>query len=234
MMTESIMHLLSISLLLLGGAAAGGWALSAKLAGAQAGVSFLYVYLPVASVIMIVQAILGQAGRHRLVCEIASRAWLSLMLIWFLFSLLMPVFWIRTVGIAVKSAAFMGFAVLSIWNVSHGIRDFERKWSPVGAAMFTTEYKAGLSSANWNCLIKSLDLASAVVIPGINESLNAIMSVGLLCSMLVGLSFRNTFPVFSIFAWSMPAAVFAAYFMHAIGSNVGEIAKVKELDAVNT
>jgi hypothetical protein len=77
----------------------------------------------------------------------------------------------------------------------------------------------------------SLDQASAVVIPGLHGKCNTVLSIGLLGSMFAGLNFRNAFPAVSAFAWSVPTAIFAAYFMHVIGTNMGEIRKVRAIEA---
>lgn len=229
-MSESFSKISFASIASICAGGAGGWVMTSNLAGNDAAQSFFYIFITIVLVLPALQAALWRAGRKRLIFQIACRLTLLFTIIWFLSSLILPVFWMPNVLIEAKYAIAGSFVIISLWNVRFGFFNFKSKWSKFGRKIFDQSYKNDASMVDWSELLKSLKLSSAHIIPGIPEQLNAVITVAILVFMVLGLNLRNSFPVFSIFAWGLPATILAAYCMYPIGIGIAEIAKVRELE----
>lgn len=73
-------------------------------------------------------------------------------------------------------------------------------------------------------------MAVSIYIPGVPEKLNSIISVAVVLSMIVGLSLRNAFPLFSLFAWGIPIVIVASLIMQLIGFGIGQLLVLTALE----
>lgn len=230
-MYASIREIIICSATLLIAATAGGWALARKLAGEDAGISFFLISSAVTLVLPAVQYLCWRVEGNRLLYHVLARIGLILCFAWFLSSLVLPLLWVDKVSVYAKASLIVFFVSVSAWSMWSGARQFREKWAAQGRKSFSKHYDRVSSSADWNKILRSLQLSIGLVVPDLSEKHNAFISVSALTSMLVGFGLRNVFPIFSIFAWGIPACIMVAYLMYMTGIGVGEILKIHEIEA---
>jgi hypothetical protein len=219
-----------LSAFLATGATGGGWALTDKLAGHQAAMSFLYLSASVIVGMLFIQGLLflksKKQARFLILLNIAS----VFGLLWMMTCLVLPIFWMASVGIVTK-LLFLIISMIICWlNVLKGIRTFSARWTCVGEKLLSRFYKRDRQVIDWCGLVGSLKLTVSIHIPGLSERASPAVSVVLVISMLAGLSLRNISPVFSVFAWGLPSVIVIATFLQMIGFAIGQFLILTRLE----
>jgi flagellar biosynthesis protein FliR len=75
-----------------------------------------------------------------------------------------------------------------------------------------------------------MNLAAALYIPGVPSRATPIVSAIIIFSILLGFSFRNVFPTFSIFAWGIPASIIISIIVQMMGLSLAQALKIRELE----
>lgn len=219
-----------LSIFFTSGGTVGGWALAGKLGGDEAASSFLQVGMIVVLVMAAMQFLFFSLGKKRLIYRVVFNIAFGCGLVWFMLCLLLPIIWVEKVGVVEKGALFLFLAVLCVANVSKGWAQFMLKWVEKGEAALGRHYNIEESTVDWPKVLAPMKFSVELYIPGISESMRPFISVAIIFSMLTGLSFRNVFPTFSLFAWGIPSCLVISIFMQLIGLAIAQIAKLTALE----
>lgn len=219
-----------MSLFLMSGGTVGGWALTEKLAGDDAAFSFLQIGALAVMTMLVAQLLFFQLGKKRLIYHVLFNVAFGFGFVWFLLCLLLPTLWIKSIGATEKCLLFTFLVALSIANALRAASQFKSKWREIGEGALPRNYSEKDGAINWPKLLASMRFSLELYIPGIPEKLNPFISVILVVSMLTGLSLRNAFPVFSLYAWGVPSCIAISMFVQAIGLGVAQIMKLVALE----
>lgn len=212
------------------GATLGGWAITAAFEGDTAAISFVYFSVPVMLATLFVQVALFWACKDRLRLVLIFNISVAFGAFWMMSCLVLPIFWISRIHISVKLGLSLFSLILFYANLAEGIEKFERRWCVIGQRALAQHYKADCGLVAWGEIVASLKLSVSIHVPGIPASLNAVLSTLLVGSMLAGLALRKLFPMFSIFAWSIPALVVIATLLQMVGMAIGQLLVLRELE----
>lgn len=176
------------------------------------------------------QLILARMGQKRVAHLILYNIAFIFAIVGFLLCLILPLLWVPSIGLEVKLLLSLMSLVLWYSNVSKGIEIMELKWDETAKKSLFRFYSKHEGAINWTGLLKSLKLSVVVYIPGVPKSFDAAISILVVAFMLAGLSLRNTFPIFSVFAWGIPMIVAISTIMQMIGFGVAQFMKLTALE----
>jgi len=224
-------ELLMISAFISTFAAAGGWAMTSKVAGHAAGKTCFVVLMGMALPVLALQLALSLASVKRLAYTIAYQATLVCTLTLFLCALLLPAYWIPAVDVVPKIVVSVGIVGLSAWQFRCGLRAFRRAWAARGDALLRKHCGDGVTAKTWNKLVIALKPADHGLLPGLNDVTGAVAGIGVFVLWLLANAFRRTFPTASLYAWALFPGLFIAYLFHVAGVRVGEMLQLLEIEA---
>jgi hypothetical protein len=221
--------LLFVSLFLLCGGSAVGWAIANKLAGDEAGRNFLILSIALTSPIYLAQVVLFFMSRTRLLLQIIFISVFGTSLLWFMLSLTLPILWIVEVGHASKMLIASFSVLLFAIKGYEGVREFEEKWEKRRAAI-RQHYNADCRTLNWEKFVASFQLSFSLFPPGVPVWMERMLTVLLVLSMIVGLNLRKVYPIFSIFAWGIPCIIASSTLVQIMAVNIMQAVKVMQLE----
>ena len=219
-----------MSLFFISGGTAGGWALTFKLAGEDAALSFLYIGVVTVLVMSLTQVVFFEIGKRRMIYRVMFNIAFISGIIWFMLCLLLPVLWLRSVGSAEKTVLFLFLLVLCAANVFRASQQFKSKWDAEGESALARHYNSKNNTIDWPKILKQMKFSFELYVPGIPERMNPFISVAIVLSMLVGLNLRNYFPTFSLFAWGIPSCFIISVVVQMIGLCIAQITKLIALE----
>lgn len=218
----------ALSLLMIG--TVGGWAIVSKMAGDEAAFSFLIIGSWVQVVLSLLQLFIFFVMRKRIFLQLIFLASCGLSLVWFLFSMVSPVFWISAVDDKVKLLLLTVLVILSVTNILEAFRKFDKRWNGLDAEVRAKRLGMVGDTINWDKLIISMRLDVDLYIPGFSQSVSLSISILMLVFMIIGFILRHVFPLFSAFAWGIPSALIVAFLFQAIGFNLAQAGKVRTME----
>lgn len=221
---------ISLSAFMSAGGTAGGYAITYKLAGYDGAQSFLCFCAYTLATLLTVQAILGIKSAVRAVYLVLFNICFILGIVWFMLCLILPMFWIPTIDMSAKLLLSVASVILCSVNISKGVELFKLRWNRVGAELLSRYYDQKHSVIEWSDMVGGLRMAVSIYIPGVPEKLNSIISVAVVLSMIVGLSLRNAFPLFSLFAWGIPIVIVVSLVVQMIGFGIGQLLVLTALE----
>lgn len=222
-------NLLFISLFLLCAGNAIGWAIASRVSGNQAGREFLHLSFIFTSLIYLVQAVLFLVARDRLFLQIAFISLFGVSLVWFMLSLALPILWLKEISLPVKVSVVMSSIVLFFFKGREGWLCFERKWierKPFVMEYFNLEHR----TLDWDKFSDSFRLSYSFLPSVFPLWIERFVTIALVISMIIGLSLRKTFPVFSVFLWGIPCIIASATLVQIIIINFMQSLKVVGLE----
>jgi hypothetical protein len=222
--------LIILSFVLSIGGAVGGWALTNGVAGSQAALSFLRLSVGTVMSIIALQTIFYILGKNRVIHQVLFGVSLGLSLVWFMSCLLLPLFWIDAINNVVKLLIIACFLALCISNAVESSFKFKRKWIEVGQGSFITNFDEVAGTIDWHKVIGPMKLSVTLHIPGLPAIATPVFSAVMILSMLLGLTLRYAFPIFSIFAWGIPASMIISTLVQMMGLGVAQVARLAELE----
>jgi hypothetical protein len=222
-------HIL-MSLFLSSGGTVGGWALTGKLAGDEAALSFMQVGSVAVLAILCVQIIFFNLGKNRLIYRIVFNVAFGCGIVWFMLCLLLPILWVPSVGFIEKSTIFLILLILSIANVSKAGAQFAARWKDEGEKALIRHYNSNDETIDWPKVLAPMRFSVALHIPGIPEKMNPFISVAIILFMVSGLSLRNIYPIFSLYAWGIPSCLVISIFAQVLGLGLAQIIKLVDLE----
>ena len=206
-----------------------GWLLTYKIAGIDAGFDALAICLTIAGLTFACQLAIYFSIRGRLLYVVIFYSVFCLNLVWFMFSLFIPLFWVDSLPLIAKWSAVGILAFLCITNLWRGIHQFADRWKSVGDPLVIGKVDTNSKTIDWERVQKRLRYDTDIFIPGLPQKATSVLSVLLLLSMLAGLNLRTEYPVLSAFAWGIPCAVFGSYFFQLVGSRLSEARAISDL-----
>lgn len=201
-----------------------------KIADHNAAASFAYISLIIIIVVVATQALLFLKSKERVRFLILFNIASAFGVMWMMSCLILPLFWVSSVGFAVKLLFGMSALILCLLNVIKGIKHFDVRWTVVGEKLLKKYYRQCNALVDWEGIVGSLELSVAFYVPGIPKKASPILSVILVISMLAGLSLRNAFPDFSIFAWGIPAVMVISVVMQMVGFGIGQFLALSAIE----
>jgi hypothetical protein len=229
-MTNLTFQHIWMSLFLTSGGTAGGWALTGKLAGHEAALSFLQVGSMAVLVIFSIQVIFFSLGKTRLIYRVVSTIAFGCGFVWFMLCLFLPILWIPSIGFTEKFVLFLLLVVLSIVNVSKASAQFDARWRQEGEKALVRYYNRKDNTIDWPKVLAPMRFSVALYIPGFSERTTPFVSIAIILSMLSGLSLRNAFPIFSVYAWGVPSCLVISMFAQVIGLGLAQLIKLVALE----
>lgn len=212
------------------GATGAGWAMTSKLAGDDAAVSFLYLSLPIVIGVLALQTALFLKIKNRAQYLLLFNIFAAFGVLWMMSCLVLPLFWMQSISVSIKILTIWFSCVLFYLNVKRGSDIFRERWKSVGESLLGKYYRPDRGVIDWIQVVGSLKLHLSVYIPGIPQKSEPILTAILVTSMLLGLSFRKVFPEFSVFAWGIPSIVCIATILQMTGSVLGQILILRDLE----
>lgn len=222
--------LISLSVFLSAAGAAGGCAITYKLAGYDAALSLVLFGVSIVAALLAIQTILAIKSEKRITYLILFNITFILGMVWFMLCLILPIFWISSIGTSAKFFLSLATVGLCSVNVSRGIEIFKSRWAKVGAGLLSRFYDRKHMVIDWDKVLAALRMSVSIYIPGVSSRLNPVISVTIVAAMITGLSLRNVFPLFSFFAWGIPIVIVVSLVMQMIGSAIGQFLEVTAIE----
>ncbi|MEC5162798.1 MULTISPECIES: hypothetical protein [unclassified Janthinobacterium] len=229
-MNKVTLNSLFLSFVTLSLSTLGGWLITLKLADTEAGISFLYLSMSVASAIFICQALIFRSAQKKLLSQLIYFGSFGFTMGWLMFSLFIPLFWVNSIGIMSKIVFFSISIIICIANILISLRTLDRKWNTVGAVEFENRFRPADSTVDWDKVVEKMKITPELYLPGVPKSWYPAISILLVVLMFVGMSLRTAYPVFSAFAWGIPFAVTAAFFLQMSGYLFAQACKIRALE----
>lgn len=225
----SLQHILLSVLFTLGGTV-GGWALTGKLAGNSSALSFFKIGIITVLIMSAAQIVFFLLGQKRMIYRVVFYLTYGCGLVWFMLCLLLPVLWVETISSAAKLLLFFFLAVICIANGIKAGAQFKIKWMNQGEGELRRNYDQRENTIDWPKVLAPMRFSIALYIPGIPQSMNAFISAAIILLMLTGLSLRNVFPTFSLFAWGIPSCLVISMFAQLFGLAIAQIGQLVALE----
>lgn len=206
------------------------WILTKKIVGEQAGLQFAGVGALVVSAIFVGQLSIYSRAKTTLYFQLVFLGTFGFTMGWLMLCLFMPVFWLDTIGIYTKIAAGVIFLLVSASNIALAFRELDKKWEAIGQPLFEKMHNPSINTIDWEKIATSMQITGRIYLPGVPKILSNVISVAIGVFMLAGLSLRNSYPVFSVFAWGIPSAILATFFMQMSGYQFAQAGKVAILE----
>lgn len=229
MSTLSMQHILLSFLFTLAGTV-GGWALTGKLAGDSAASSFFKFGLVTVLILSAAQLVFFLMGKKRLIYRIYFNVAYGCGLVWFMLCLLLPILWVNTIDMGAKVLLFLFLAAICVANGLKAGIQFGKKWKSQCEGVLSKNYNSKDNTIDWPNVLAPIRFSMELYIPGIPKRLNGFISAAIILSLLTGLSLRNVFPTFSLFAWGIPSCLVISMFVQLIGFGVAQIAMLATLE----
>lgn len=229
-MTNFTSQYIWMSLFLTFGGTVGGWALTRKLAGDEAAISFFQIGLITVLVIFCMQVIFFVLGKSRMIFRVVFNIAFGCGFVWFMLCLFLPILWVPSIRIIEKILLFFCLMVLSIVNVSKGRAQFKAKWQEAGEKALSRYYNTKDNTIDWPKVLAPMRFSLTLYIPGVSERIMPFVSIAVIISMLTGLSLRSVFPIFSVYAWGVPSCLVVSMFAQVIGLSLAQLIKLIALE----
>lgn len=220
--------LMSLSILLLG--AVGGSLIVRKMANGEAVMGFFRFALAVVAVLLLCQCLAFHKARTRLPARLLFLGLFGYSMLWFMLSVILPVFWISAMGAMSKCILAAVFAAIHLYNLVYGWLAFRRRWTTAGAAAFEAAWKPKHASVDWDKVQRKLGLAHHILIPAMPHKLVPVAWVVMLVCAIAGLFLKSWWPAFSAFSWTIPVTLVAAFFNQLSGSYFAQAVTVRQIE----
>jgi len=221
--------LLFISALILSIGTMVGWILTQKLVDANSGVSFIKFSIVPITLIFLSQAIIFQKACHYLYFQLIFLTLMGFTMMWLMSCLFLPAFWLNTISIKIKILMAIIYIYIAIGNFFFSLKEFDKKWREFQLSKKLEKYIPYKNTTNWGGLMSALELQGKLYILGIPKFLTNVITILIIPCMLLGLSLRGSYPAFSVFAWGIPSAIIAAFFLQMAGYNFAQAKKISTI-----
>lgn len=205
--------------------------LASRLAGDAAGYSSILVGGIGAALIFLLQLALYRMTHNRLLFSIFLVAAICLTLAWFIFFLFMPILWMDALPAYAKLIVVSILLFLYAVNFLKCREEFLSRRSAGSDPLPRGRFNRAKGTIAGEKIVLSLKHEPNLYIPGLPPRYSTAVGVPLVVHMLLGLNFRDVYPVFSAFAWGIPSAVITSFIFQLIGQKMGEARKVQEIQA---
>ena len=228
-MQKITLNLFLLSAFLLAVAMIGGWILTQNIENSIAAFNFVKISATYSLFILLAQMLTFKKAKNEMLYQLLFLVAMGMAMMWVMLSLFLPVFWIDNIEFTVKIFMAIFFVYVCIGNLFFAFKSFEEKWKAFENSNALKNYFPYSEKTDWEKIALSLDLQGNVYILGSPKFLTNVISILMIPSMLLGLSLRNLYPEFSLFAWGIPSSIIAAFFVQMTGYNLAQVVKIKKL-----
>ena len=229
-MSKVTLNYLILSLFILLSSTVGGLAITRKLEDWGAAQNYLLYSLPVAFCVFLSQCIVFHKAKNRLLYQIIFWGLINLTMTWMMLSLFFPIFWISFLEIKYKIIMASFFLFITGANLMHGWRATIKQWLAIGQALFKTEIDKKKQEVDWDTIVRKMGISNGLFIPCVPKKWNSAVSIILIFLMIVGLNLRAIYPIFSVFAWGIPATVVSSFFFQMVSYYFAQASIIKKIE----
>lgn len=187
-----------------------GALLNYKIIGNVAAKDFAYatatwVFLGTLSLVLIYSKASRRAVLHELFVAISICVGLTTLLM----GAAAPLFWRYSI-VEPSGSVLAGLAIVALLvQLRRGHEYFQRAWEESNAHGVEPLLGSVARTVDMVRMARRLNLGETPILPFHSELANQLVSVLLVAAMIVGLNLRKPFPELSVWAWGIPALVFA-------------------------
>ena len=221
--------LLFCSIIMMCAGTAFGYIITDKLAGRQSAQEFLILGASLASIIFFLQILLFFMAKRRLVYLLVFTSVSVLAMVWYMMCFTIPIYWLPKARGTAKLMVFAASVFLFTGNCLEGLREFKRQWKKNEPDVMK-HYDRSRSILDWHQVAKSLHLSISIYVPGVSKDIGLWLSVSIILSVIFGLSFKEVYPVASLFAWGIPFMMISACFIQLVTMGIAQVFKVIEIE----
>jgi hypothetical protein len=122
------------------------------------------------------------------------------------------------------------FFYVSAGNFRYGTRLLHEKRESAGAQKFEQLLMPESNRIDWAGMSKFMAVPHDLYIPGIPRRWTPFIGACVIISMLAGLNLRSIFPIFSIFAWGIPAIIITSFVFQLGGYIIMQAVKIRAIE----
>lgn len=141
---------------------------------------------------------------------IAKSIVINLGFTWFLANLVFPLFFLVGFFSVQATIFFVLFILMTLWFLKCAKHQFNCRWDEKVDLSKKKNFPKNSVLLSLDSVNKNLDLEMIVFMPVFLEKFRPLIYILLIGSMVAGLNFRNTFPMFSVYAWGVPSIIFCS------------------------
>lgn len=231
-MTRVTVNYLWVSLFILLFGTSGGAAMTRKLANRndELGWSFFWFWLPCCLALFVCQCLVFPKARSRLLFQLVFNALMGFTLLFFLLSIILPVFWLSPMAVPAKATLAATFAAIVLYNLVFGWKIVNQRWAAMAAPAFEQQFKPRDGTVNWDKVVRKMRIEPAIILPGVPAKWSAAVWIALIVCMIGGLVMKSTWPAFSAFSWSIPLVLVAACLNQISGAAFAQALKIRAIE----
>ena len=225
-------HYLFVSLFILLFGTVGGSAMTRKMAHGndELGWSFFWWWLPACLLLFFCQCLVFPKARSRLLFQLVFNGLMGFTLLFFLLSIILPVFWLSPMNALAKAILAAIFVAILLYNLVFGWQIVHRRWADMAAPAFEQEFKPKNGSVNWEKVVRKMKVQPEIILPGVPEKWKAAVWIVFIIGMIAGLVMKSTWPAFSAFSWGIPVMLVGACFNQLSGAHFAQAVKVHAIE----
>ena len=171
-----------------------------------------------------------KSGQINLYDQLLYFCFYGFCMVWFFLSLFLPIFWMKNIDMTTKIILGCFSIIVLTSNFSLGFGEARKKWELFGRSAFEQEYEKYGQKINWAKIAKKMRINITIHLPGVPKRVMDIISILMIGFMIIGLNLRTAMPAFSVFAWGIPATVFAGCLIQLMGTYLFLIKLVRRLE----
>ena len=231
-MTKVTINYLWLSLFILLFGTVGGSAMTRKMAHGndELGWSFFWCWLPACLLLFLCQCLVFPKARTRLLFQLVFNGLMGFTLLFFLLSIILPVFWLSPMDVWSKVVLAAIFAAILLYNLVFGWQTVHRRWADLGAPAFEQAFKPKNGSVNWDQVVRKMKIQPEIILPGVPAKWTAAVWIVFIIGMIAGLVMKSGWPAFSAFSWSIPVMLVSACFNQFSGAFFAQALKVRAIE----
>lgn len=215
-MNASRLQLFLIPLFLSSVGTLGGWAITDKLAGEQAGKEFVMFGLSINIITAAIQLALVHLAKTRLPFLLLYGATALFSMAWIMAALALPLFWIFANNAFVQTTLAAFFMTVLLYGIYRSSNDFTELWASVDKESISQSIVSCGGAFHPDELRQYGKLTVSFLPKSLikyEDFLQGVIGAAMLISLIAGLNLRKLFPIPSAFAWGIPALYIYAYLL---------------------
>jgi hypothetical protein len=207
-----------------------GWLMISEVTGDSPSHRFLYTSFALALAMTLVDTWLHWKGRTRALYRLLARGPVTLLFLWFVSCLLLPLFWIEEVDAGTKLVALGLMSWLCGANAIRGFRQFRAAWAGRGAAVLAEYYREADGTIEWDWVVEALRIESTMYMPLMNRFTIPLAVIAGLGGFMFAPSLVYSYPVAAPLAWTFAVSLFMSYFFQLLGSGAAQALTLLHLE----
>jgi hypothetical protein len=219
---------LSAFILLFG--ATGGWLFARKGIGHEEAAEFLKFGLCFSFVIFFGKIYIYSRAKKFLFYQLIFLAGFGVEFAWFLSCFFLPLMWLHTVDILIRTVAFSVYMFICTGNVYFAFKEFEQMWKTIDEKDFERKMKSNGNRVGQNNILKSMGIPAVIYVPGLANKHTELVTLGLFIFMVIGIVVRSKYPILSMATLGVAFSIGAACFLQISVYRISEARKILILE----